>query len=131
MSVRDFKSLIAKEYSKKFHLEEKLARNRVRIREKGVERLGKIMRDGRYVKDYGLCQNKVYAIQILDVEEVIIDDSDVMVVIREWVLNKDVGFLTKKREILLNRKMSYHEIIHTFQNLGVINEYLLPDKFEI
>jgi len=56
--VRDLKAAIAKEYSKKLKEDKgedvEIHRDRIRIRDKGFDRCGKIMRDGKYAKDYGL-----------------------------------------------------------------------------
>mmetsp|Transcript_38183 Transcript_38183/g.37683 ORF Transcript_38183/g.37683 Transcript_38183/m.37683 type:complete len:205 (-) Transcript_38183:544-1158(-) len=130
-SVREFKTQIAQEYSKKFLGGNPLHRDQIRIRDKGVERLGKVMRDGQMVKDYGLCRNKVYAIQILDYEEVLTDPMEIIVVIREWTPYSDSGELTKKREILLNRNMRYHEVNEVLKNLGIIPEGENPEDYDI
>lgn len=124
-SVREFKAMVAKEYQHRFMPDatEELHRDRIRIRDKGVERLGKIMRDGRKIHEYGICNNKVYAIQILDYEESIVDDNDIMLVVREWNPNNITGALTKKKEILLNRKFRHHEITEALKNQG-----LIPDE---
>jgi len=135
ISVREFKSIIAKEYSKKMRESNEnyteLHRDQIRIRDKGFDRLGKIYRDGKTVKDYGICQNKAIAIQVLDYEESISDDKDVMLVIREWLPGDNGGSLTQKKEILLNRKMKYHEVAEALRNTGFIPENVPSEEYEI
>ena len=57
-SVRELKSLIAQQYSETQltpdGLPRLIERDMVRIRDKGVERLGKIMRDGKMIKEYDI-----------------------------------------------------------------------------
>ena len=57
-SVRDLKSLIAEKYSETQlnpdGMPRLIERDMVRIRDKGVERLGKIMRDGKMIRDYDI-----------------------------------------------------------------------------
>ena len=135
ISVREFKAIIAKEYSKKQKdekgMEVDLEPNKIRIRDKGFDRLGKIMRDGKYVKEYGLCKDKSFAIQVLGFEEIITDEKDVMVVIREWIPWDKGSALTQKQEILLNRKMKYHEIVEALKNYSIIPEGVNTDNYEI
>lgn len=133
-SVREFKALIAKkycEYKSKIGPEIEIHRDMIRVRDKGVERCGKIMRDGKFIKDYSLCQNKAYAIQVLNYEEQITDDNDLMLVIREWLPGEKGGTLTEKKEILLNRKNNYHEINDALKNNGFIPENEQPENYDI
>jgi len=54
-----------------------------------------------------------------------------MCVIREWLPGENGGSLTLKKEILLNRKMRYHDINETLKNQGFISEDCNPEQYEI
>ena len=130
-SVREFKSQIAEEFSKLFMNGEELPRDRIRIREKATGRLGKIMRDGKHVSDYGICQNKTFAIQVLEYEEVLTDENEIMVVIRQWTPGNGFGTLSKKQEILLNKNHSRSELVESLVNYGFISPYVCGTDYEI
>ena len=53
-----------------------------------------------------------------------------MLVIREWIPGEDGGSLTQKKEILLNRKMKYHEINEAFKNIGYIPEDAKAEDYD-
>ena len=54
-----------------------------------------------------------------------------MLVIREWQPGENGGFLTQKKEILLNRKMKYHEINEALKNTGHIPEDAKAEDYDI
>jgi len=56
-TVSELKSQIAKEYSAQIRKQddgEDFHKDQIRIRDKGFDRLGKIFREGKYVKEYGI-----------------------------------------------------------------------------
>ena len=54
-----------------------------------------------------------------------------MLVIREWQPGENGGSLTQKKEILLNRKMKYHEINEALKNTGHIPEDAKAEDYDI
>jgi hypothetical protein len=90
-----------------------------------------VYRDDKYLKEYGVCSDKGYAIQILDYEEIIEDKNDVLCVIREWLPGENGGILSKKKEILLNKKMRYHEVNEALKNFGLIPDNCPPENYDM
>ena len=73
--------------------------NRIRIRERTGDKLGKVLLDGLEMRYYGMFDSKAISFQVLEEDDAYGVD-DVVTMVREW--NPEDWSLSKRKEIIVN-----------------------------